>query len=345
MIDPSLAKGTMNQRTMRVGIVGAGLVTTGSHLPALGGLPDVSVEWICDRSAAAAERAAAKYGVSDVQTDMDACRDVDVVLLATPVGTRRVLIPQALERGWHVFCEKPFALTTADHDQFVALAAARGLRLGVGQVRRFAGPTATARAIVASGIFGDIQRLSAFEGTEVRNTGRGAEWYLTDTSQQTGVLLETGSHLVDQLLYITDARDSEVTAVRRVERRSIELESQVEATVRLPDGRAVPALVGLSMLHDMCNGIFVEFDKALLHVGLFFGDKLRLITAEGRQICAIEQSAGINDDAMAFSLEWLDFLGHVRTGSTSVVDAASVRRTTQFIHDAYTMAADIGVPV
>ncbi len=334
----------MSQKTVRVGIVGAGLVTTGSHLPALGGLPDISIEWICDRAAAAAQRAGAKYGIRDIQTDMSACRDVDVVLMATPVGTRRALIPQALERGWSVFCEKPFALTTSDHDQFVALAAARGLKLGVGQVRRFAGPTATARAIVASGIFGDIQRLSAFEGTEVRNTGRGADWHMTDTSQHTGVLLETGSHLVDQLLYIIDARDSEVTEVRRVERRSIELESEVDAIVRLPDGRTVPALVGLSMLHDMCNGIFIEFEKALMHVGLFFGDKLRLITPAGQQICAIEQSLGINDDAMAFSLEWLDFLSHVRTGSASVVDATTVRRTTQFIHDAYTIAADSGVP-
>ena len=165
---------------------------------------------------------------------------------------------------------------------------------------------------------------------------------MTDTSQNTGVLMETGSHLVDQLLFVLDAKDSRVTAVRRVERRSIELESEVDADINLSDGRTVPALINLSMLRDMCNGVFIEFDKALLHVGLFFSDDLRLIDAQGRQICAIEQSLGINDDATAFAVEWVDFLEQVRGNRESIVDARSVRRTTQLIDDAYSMAADTG---
>ena len=329
----------MSQKRLRIGIVGAGLVTTGSHLPALTGLPDISVDWICDRSQSAAERAALKYGIKTIHQDMASCSEVDVVLMATPVGTRRLLIPQALERGWDVFCEKPFALTTADHDAFLAQAMATGRQIGVGQVRRFASATATARAIVASGVFGDIRRVAAFEGMEVRNTGRGSEWHMTDTSQNTGVLMETGSHLVDQLLFVLDAKDSRVTAVRRVERRSIELESEVDADINLSDGRTVPASINLSMLRDMCNGVFIEFDKALLHVGLFFSDDLRLIDSQGRQICAIEQSLGINDDATAFAVEWVDFLEQVRGNRESIVDARSVRRTTQLIDDAYSMAA------
>jgi predicted dehydrogenase len=332
----------MSQKPLRIGIIGAGAVTTGSHLPALGAIPDITISWICDRARPAAERAAAKYGIKDVQSDLAACSDVDVVLMATPVGTREALIPAVLERGWSVFCEKPFALTTADHDRFVELAAQRGCHLGVAQVRRFAGATATARALVSSGVFGEIRRISAIEGMQVHNTGRGSDWHLTDTSMNTGVLMETGSHLVDQLLYIVDAKESQVTTATQIVRRSIELESEVAATVVLRDGRTVPALVALSMVRDLCNGVFIEFEKALMQVGVFFGDKLSLIDSSGRQICVIEQNLGINDAAASFAVEWVDFLQQVRGKRLSTVDASTVRRTTQFIHDAYSLATATG---
>lgn len=334
----SIIQEFMSQKVLRIGVIGAGAVTTGSHLPALGAIPDITIAWICDRARPAAERAAAKYGIKEVQSDLAACSDVDVVLMATPVGTRAALIPQVLERGWSVFCEKPFALTTADHDRFMALAAAKGCHLGVAQMRRFAGATATARALVTSGVFGEIRRISAVEGMHVHNTGRGADWHLTDTSVHTGVLMETGSHLVDQLLFIVDAEESTITSATQVIRRSIELESEVHATVRLKGGRTVPSVVALSMLRDMCNGVFIEFEKALMHVGLFFGHKLCLIDTDGRQICAIEQNLGIDDAGASFAMEWVDFLEQVRGKRPSIVDACTVRRTTQFIHDAYAVA-------
>src|SRR3954465_1749518 len=143
----------------KVGIVGAGVVTSGSHLPVLVNMTDVSVEWVCDRSLPAAQRVARSYGISGAFGELAQCSDVDIVLVATPVGSRRAVVPEVLARGWHAFCEKPFALTLAEHDAYVADARARGLQIGVGQVRRYAKPTVNARTLIRRGVLGPIERV------------------------------------------------------------------------------------------------------------------------------------------------------------------------------------------
>src|SRR5689334_5310006 len=142
----------------KVGVIGAGVVTSGSHLPVLVNMPDVSVEWLCDRSLATAQRVAKSYDIPRVFADVRHCPDVDVVLVATPVGSRREIVPEALSRGWHAFCEKPFALTVADHESYVGDARTRGLQIGVAQVRRYARPTASARALIQHDVVGPSER-------------------------------------------------------------------------------------------------------------------------------------------------------------------------------------------
>src|SRR5262249_54245285 len=130
---------------VKIGIVGAGVVTSGSHLPVLINIPGVTVEWICDRSGTTAAAVARAYNVRATFTELSQCPDVDAVLVATPVGARRNVVPEALSRGWHVLSEKPFALTLAEHDDYIATARKHGREIAVGQVRRYMKPTATAR--------------------------------------------------------------------------------------------------------------------------------------------------------------------------------------------------------
>lgn len=325
----------MNDTLVRVGIIGAGAVTGGSHLPALGRIPGVRVEWLCDRQREAAEALAGRWGVPATHTALTDCPTVDVVLVATPVASRPAIVPALIERGMHVFCEKPFALGTEEHERYVALARARGVQIGVAQMRRYAAATATAASLVRKGAFGALVRVAAAEGQGVRNTGRGGEWHLTDASVRTGVLLETGSHLVDQVQWITDAARVEVTDATQRKGRGIELESDLRLALTLGDGRTIPGRVQLSMLRDLPNGIFLEFERATLFVGLFFGDPLRLIDADGRTIAVLEKSEGTDNDTDSFVLEWMDFLAQVRTGTPTRIDAQTVRHTTSIIADAY----------
>ncbi|MGQ0539324.1 MAG: Gfo/Idh/MocA family protein [Gemmatimonadaceae bacterium] len=330
----------MNQPRVRVGIVGAGAVTAGSHLPVLVNLPAVSVEWICDRSGSTAAAVARSYGVAASYSDVAQCPDVDVVLVATPVGSRRELVPSVLARGWHAFCEKPFALTLAEHDAYIAAARRHGVEIAVGQMRRYATPTATARSLLQRGFLGPVLRVAAAEGARVRATGRGVGWHMTDPSEGGGVLMETGSHLVDQMLYVLDVRDASLREASQRRHLGLELASSLVADIVTARGENVECRIDLSMLDDLCNGVFVEFPNYVLKIGLFFEDGLSLITREGETLCEIVPTEGVDNATTAFAAEWVDFLEQCRTGKPSAIDAASVRHTTALIEAAYARTQD-----
>lgn len=321
----------------KVGVIGAGLVTSGSHLPVLVNMPDVSVEWLCDRSLQTAQRVAKSYGISKAFVDVAECPDVDVVLIATPVGSRRSVVPQVLARGWHAFCEKPFALTTADHQSFVNDARARGLQIGVAQVRRYAKPTASARALVRHDVLGPIQRVMAADGFHMRGTGRGGGWHLNDRASGGGVLGEFGSHLIDQVLYILGATTASVRECTQRVHRGLELAASVVADVSRAAGPPIACSMDVSLLDDLCNGVYIEFAGGMLRVGLGFEDSLTLVSKDGDPISEFAMTEGADSAVQGFYLEWKDFLRQCATGEPSAIDATTVATTTAIIDDASRM--------
>lgn len=321
-----------------MGVIGAGVVTSGSHLPVLVNMPDVSVEWLCDRSLPTAQRVARSYGISKAFADVAECPDVDVALIATPVGSRRSVVPQVLARGWHAFCEKPFALATGDHESFVSDARARGLQIGVGQVRRYAKPTAAARELVRSDVLGPIQRVMAADGFHMRGTGRGGGWHLNDRASGGGVLGEFGSHLIDQVLYILGATSASVRECAQRVHRGLELAASVVADVsRSAAGPPIACSMDVSLLDDLCNGVHIEFAGGMLRVGLGFEDTLTLLSKDGDPISDFAMTAGADSAVQGFYLEWKDFLRQCATGEPSAIDAATVATTTAVIDQASRM--------
>ena len=330
---------------MRVGIIGAGTVTSGSHLPVLVNMPGVTIDWICDRSASAAAAVAQSYKVGQTYDQLARCPDVDVVLVATPVGARRTVVPEALARGWHVFSEKPFALTLEEHDFYLAEAKRHGVQIGVGQVRRYAKPTATARKLLQGQFLGPILRVAASEGMRVRATGRGTGWHMTDPAAGGGVLMETGSHLVDQVLYVLDAESAVLREAAQRRHLGLELASTVVADVKAGTSESIECSIELSMLDDLCNGVFIEFPNYVLKVGLFFEETLSLVKRDGTVLCEIATPDGVDNPTKGFVAEWRDFLEQCRTGRPSAVDAKSVRLTTALIEASYKQAQDADVAV
>lgn len=330
---------------MRVGIVGAGTVTSGSHLPVLVNMPGVTVEWICDRSAATAASVARSYKIGQTYDQLSRCPDVDVALVATPVGARRAVVPEALARGWHVFSEKPFALTLEEHDFYLAEAKRHGVQIGVGQVRRYAKPTATARKLLQRQFLGPILRVGASEGMRVRATGRGTGWHMTDPAAGGGVLMETGSHLVDQVLYVLNAESTVLRETAQRRHLGLELASSLVADVKSSSGETVECSIELSMVDDLCNGVFIEFPNYVLKVGLFFEDTLSLVSRDGTTLCEIAMPDGVDSPTKGFVAEWRDFLEQCRGGEPSAIDAATVRHTTALIESCYKRAQDADLPV
>lgn len=118
---------------VRVGIVGLGWAATGLHLPALRRLPEVEVVGGCDVSADQRARWQAETRL-DAFAELDSLVErarPDVLVVATPPGSHARLCVEALDRGLHVVCEKPFAETLADADRVIAAAERAGRGVAV----------------------------------------------------------------------------------------------------------------------------------------------------------------------------------------------------------------------
>ena len=157
---------------------------------------DVELVGVCDLNPETARVIAKRYGVAHVGTDFRALLelpDIDVVGMAVGPTQHRDMSVAALERGCHVFMEKP---TGADVGDALAIrAAARKARrtVGVGFMKRFAAANRIAHNIVASSEFGPVAGLFGEYMT--------APTYFTGNVDYTGFYLHHCVHYMDLVRY------------------------------------------------------------------------------------------------------------------------------------------------
>lgn len=327
---------------MKIGVLGAGGVSRHSHLPIISKMPDARVSWVCDKNKKRALELAGDYKIPSVFTGIEQCTDVDVVLVAVPVGYRQFVMHEIFKKGWHAFCEKPFAAKSDEHDSYLAQAEMHGRQVGVGLVRRYSRSTVMARKLVASGILGPLLRVSANEGSRFKRTGQESGWYMEDPSiVGGGALMETGVHLIDQIFYITGAGGFSVRECSQRKYKGLDFATNAIASISLPNQENVECSVNISWIEDLCNGIFLRFPNCLLKVGLSFEGPLEMMTADGQYLCSINLEEGAATMIQGFFLEWRDFLHQCRTGIESTVSAGSGRDTIAFIETCYMTAKEM----
>ncbi len=114
---------------------------------------------VCDLDAArrkAAQRAYSHVETSGVFEDLINDPAIDVVLIATPVGTHHALALAALRAGKDVLVEKPLASTTAEAEDLVETADAYGRILGVDHTFLFTGAVREMKSLIDRGEIGDV---------------------------------------------------------------------------------------------------------------------------------------------------------------------------------------------
>ncbi len=87
--------------------------------------------------------------------------DIDAAVIAVPDQWHRELTCAFLRAGKHVLCEKPMALTREDTMAMVRAADETGRKLMVGQICRFTPAFEKAKALVESGVLGELYFLES----------------------------------------------------------------------------------------------------------------------------------------------------------------------------------------
>ena len=145
-------------RTAMVGLGKMGL----SHLAIVRAHPGVDLVAGCDASTYLTD-VLTKHAGLKCYSDFDRMLDqenLDALIVATPSKLHASMVRKALERGLHIFCEKPFVLDPLDGDELVALAERKSLVNQVGYHYRFVGAFKEAARIVWIDSVAQIDRLS-----------------------------------------------------------------------------------------------------------------------------------------------------------------------------------------
>ena len=94
---------------MKIGVVGAGRISSSVHLPLLSCIDTVNIEFIADRKYP--KVLGNTYNTKPVKIDkISSLPDCDIVLLALPVGVKEEYIREFAKRDSYIFAEKPFSV-------------------------------------------------------------------------------------------------------------------------------------------------------------------------------------------------------------------------------------------
>jgi predicted dehydrogenase len=205
------------EKRLRIGFIGCGGNARG-HGRRLSQSAEVELVALADVSDAAI--AAFKESVpaandvpvfNDYQKMLDLVR-LDAVEISTPHTLHYEQIMAALERGCHVLTEKPMVCTVAHAHDVIRKAQAVGKHVMVSYQRHFSPPYVYCRRVVESGELGPVHFVSAHQ---CQNWYRGQQgrWRMDPVLSGGGQLNDSGSHLLDIILWITGARPKEVVAL------------------------------------------------------------------------------------------------------------------------------------
>lgn len=209
----------MNEE-VRLGLIGCGNNMRNAHTPRLLKNPHVRILALCeplsDNVKKMVETHPALAGLpvyEDYRRMLDA-GGLDAVVISTPHTLHHRQIVDSLQRGLHVLVEKPMVCSVAEAKEVIAARDASGKQVLVSYQRHYAGAWRYCRQFIAEGKLGPIHFVQAYQCQNWWRPGTpSAEaWRRKPDLSGGGQLNDSGSHLIDILLWATQLVPEEVFA-------------------------------------------------------------------------------------------------------------------------------------
>jgi len=141
---------------LKIAIVGCGKIAD-AHASEIQRIKNCRIVGVCDREVLMAKQLSERFPIDNYYTDLDLLLDKarpDVVHITTPPQSHFSIAKHCLERGCHVYVEKPFTLNTDEAMDLIKLAESRGLKLTVGHDDQFSHVARRLRKLVQDGYLG-----------------------------------------------------------------------------------------------------------------------------------------------------------------------------------------------
>jgi predicted dehydrogenase len=187
---------------LRVGVIGLGFAGTAA-LMGFGQLPEVEVVALAGQEEERLAELGAAHGIPNLVHDYrDLLElDLDAVSVAAPNSLHAPIVIGALDRGFHVLCEKPLARSAAEAELMVEAANRNDRVLDVVFSHRRRGDVQVVKETVDAGKLGDVYYAKAWWMRRRGIPGLGS-WFVSKDTAGGGCLIDLGVHVLDMSLYL-----------------------------------------------------------------------------------------------------------------------------------------------
>jgi scyllo-inositol 2-dehydrogenase (NADP+) len=220
---------------LRAAVIGLGKMGL-SHQSIVKTHPQIELRSVCDTSSYMLD-VLAKY--TGVKTYSDYRRmlteeSLDCVFVATPSRYHIDIVRAALERGLHVFCEKPFGLDPEAGYRLADLAEQRRLVNQVGYHFRFVATFAEAKRLLDHKLLGRLHHVRAEAYGPVVLRPKGATWR-SQSAEGGGCLFDYACHAIDLINYLV-GRPRAVSGTVLNHVFSSDVEDEIYSTLYFSEG-------------------------------------------------------------------------------------------------------------
>ncbi len=193
------AAGIADKRTIPEGIIPA----ENSELAGLMSLPGTGIEELSE-----------KYGgvawFTDAEEMLDAV-ELDACYIASPPHVHLEQVQACAERGIHILCEKPLAITVPGAEQILQVCEEAGVKLGVGLMMPFHHIAVESKRLVEEGVLGEVVSARAQFGFDYPPMA-GAFRQVKELHRG-GAFMDVGNHGAALLEFVIGARVESVMAM------------------------------------------------------------------------------------------------------------------------------------
>lgn len=279
---------------VRIGMIGCGGMAR-AHLRQIEEIPEAEVTGLADPDPAQIEQCRKQFpalentrSFSDYREMLDGV-EMDAVQVDTPHTQHVEQTLASFAKGLHVLCEKPLVTSTEDAHRVIAARDKAG-KVGLLSYQRHYSPEFRhLKSEIASERFGPVTYVHALLGQAWKRGTKGA-WRQNPALSGGGQLNDSGSHIVDALLWATGLEVRQVSAFCDNRDTPVDIDSTV--SIRFSGG----AIGSLSILGEFpiwnedwtiscCNGGF-----------MIRGGKITLVDGDGACSPAEKLPLGSNPD-------------------------------------------------
>jgi UDP-N-acetyl-2-amino-2-deoxyglucuronate dehydrogenase len=271
--------------TLQFGIIGCGRIAErhAEHIDKKGKLLAV-----CDSVKEKADRLAVKYKVRayySVKELLENETTIQVMAICTPNGLHAEHSIQSLNKGMHVLCEKPMALSSFDCGEMIKAAERNNRRLFAIKQNRFNPPVEAVKKIIDEGRLGSIYsiQLSCFWN---RNSDYYQNSWKGTMDLDGGTLFTQFSHFIDLLYWMLgDVKEVEAKMANFHHKGIIEFEDTGVVILRFYSGAIGTVNYTVNSFGKNMEGSLTIFgEKGTVKIGGQYLNELEYQNIQGYKI-------------------------------------------------------------